>query len=283
MNLEESILQSTQKLPSFPAVVHRAIQLINDPRSTAKDVVEVIQYDQSITVDILKLCNSAYFGLRRNVHSLQEALVIIGFDQLLEIILCHECAQFFYHPCRGYDLDYGALWKHSTASALLSRIISKRLGQETTPTHFTAALIHDIGKVVLSEFVKDYFEEIKQIMEEKGLTFIEAEKEVLGIDHAELGGRIVEQWNFPKEITSCVRYHHCPFSAPEDQEMVHLIYLCDLVAMTTGIGGGADGLSYHAYGEIMRQYQLKEKDIEYFIVQMEDQFQTIEKMLRITF
>ncbi len=283
MNLEESILQSVQKLPPFPAVIQRVLQLIHDPRSTTQEVVEVIQYDQSITVEVLKLCNSAYFGLRRNVHSLREALVMIGFDQLLEMILCRESSRFFYHPCKGYDLEYGALWRHSIVSALLSGIISKRLGQEMSPTHFTAALIHDIGKVVLSEFVEDYFGEIKQVMEKKGLAFIEAEKEVLGIDHAELGGRIVEKWNFPKVIASCVRFHHYPCSTREDQEMVRLTYLCDMVAMTTGIGGGADGLSYHAYEEVMRQYQLREKDIEYFIVQMEDQFQTVEKMLRIRF
>lgn len=283
MNLEKSILQSIQKLPSFPAVIQQAIQLIHDPKSSAKDVVEVIQYDQSITVEVLKLCNSAYFGLRRKVHSLREALVMIGLDQLLEMILCRESSRFFYNPCKGYDLEYGALWRHSIVSALLSGIISKRLNHEMTPTHFTAALIHDIGKVVLSEFVEDYFGEIKQVMEKESLTFIEAEKEVLGIDHAELGGRIVEKWNFPSVIASCVRFHHYPFSTSEDQEMVHLIYLCDMVAMTTGIGGGADGLSYHAYEEVMRQYQLKEKDIESFIVQMEDQFHTVGKMLRIKF
>ena len=281
MNLEETILQSIQQLPSFPAVIHRAIQLIDNPTSSTQDVVEVIQYDQSITVDVLKLCNSAYFGLRRNVHSLREALVMIGFNPLLEMILSRESARFFYGPCQGYDLGYGELWRHSITSALLSRIISKRLNREATPTLFTAALVHDIGKMILSEFVKDYFEEIKYMIEKKQLSFIEAEKEVLGIDHAELGGRIIEQWDFPKVIVSCVRYHHSPFSTPEDHEMVRLIYLCDMVAMTTGIGGGADGLSYHAYGEVMKEYQLKEKDIERFIVQLDDQFQMVEKILNV--
>jgi putative nucleotidyltransferase with HDIG domain len=206
---------------------------------------------------------------------------MIGFNQLLEMILSRASAFFLYKPCKGYDLEYGELWRHSVVSALLSRIISKRLNHEVTPTHFTAALIHDVGKMILSEFVKDYFEEIKQVIEKKQLSFIEAEKEILGIDHAELGGRIAEQWDFPKAIVSCVRYHHSPLSTPEDHEIVQLIYLCDVVAMTTGIGGGADGLSYHAYGEVMKQYQLKEKDVERFVVQLDDQFQMVEKMLNV--
>jgi len=110
---------------------------------------------------------------------------------------------------------------------------------------------------------------------------VEAEREVLGIDHAELGGRITEQWKFPQVIVSAVRYHHTPFLAPEDHEAVQLIYMCDTVALMTGIGGGADGLSYHAYGEVMKQYGLKEKDIERFMIQLDDRFHLVEEILNI--
>ncbi len=167
------------------------------------------------------------------------------------------------------------------ACALLSRIIAQRLNREVSPTHFTAALLHDIGKMVLSEFVKDYLEEIKELTQRKQFSFVEAEREVLGIDHAELGGRITEEWEFPKVIVSAVRYHHAPSLTPENHEMVQLIYLCDTVALMTGIGGGADGLSYHAYGEVMKRYSLKEKDIERFMIQLENQFHLVEKMLYI--
>lgn len=279
MNLTDDILESINRLPPFPMVIQRVIQLIDDPKSSAQDVVDVIQYDQSITASVLRACNSAYFGLRRTIHSLREALVMIGFNQLLEIILGQESLHFFHAPCKGYDLDDGELWRHSVSSALLSRIISERLKREATPTHFTAALLHDIGKVALNKFVKDYFGEIERLVQDQHLSFIEAEKEVLGIDHAELGGRITEQWNFPKTIVSSVRYHHTPFLTPENHAMVQLIYLCDLVAMIAGIGGGADGLSYHGYEEVMKQGGLKEKDIERFIVQLNDRLQLVKAML----
>jgi putative nucleotidyltransferase with HDIG domain len=280
MNIVDQILQSATELPPFPAVIQRALQLIEDPRSSARDVVDVIQYDQSITAEVLKLCNSAYFGLRRTVHSLREALVMIGFNQLLEIVLSRESAPLLYEPCKGYDLEYGELWRHSVACGLLSRIISPRLNREPTPAHFTAALLHDIGKMILSKFAKDYFEEIKRQVQDRHLSFIEAEKEVIGIDHAELGGKITEQWEFPKSIVSAVRYHHTPFLAPEDQGVVELIYLCDLVAMLTGIGGGADGLSYRGYEEVIKRYNVKEEDIERFIVQLDDRFHQVKGILK---
>lgn len=281
MNLVDTILQSITELPPFPAVIEKALQLIDDPKSSAQNVVDVIQYDQSITVDVLRLCNSSYLGLRKTVHSLREALVMIGFNQLLEIIMSKESSHYFRKPCKGYDLEDGELWRHSVACALLSRIISGRLNQEATPALFTAALLHDVGKMILSNFVEDYFEEIRDLTQKKQISFIEAEKEVLGIDHAELGGKIAEQWQFPNTIVSAIRYHHTPSLTVEDHKVVQLVYLCDMVALITGIGGGADGLSYHAYGEVMKQYHLKEKDIERFIIHLNDQFHLVEGVLNV--
>jgi len=279
MSLADIICQSATQLPPFPVVIQRALQLVDDPRVSAQDVVDVIQYDPSITANILKLCNSSYFGLRRTVHSLTDAVVLIGFQQLLEIVLSQASLQFFSTACKGYDLADGDLWRHSVACALLTRIISKRLGRGATATHFTAALLHDIGKILLSQYVNEYFGDIKKVMQRKPLSFLEAEKEVLGIDHAEIGSQIVEQWSFPKVIVSAVRYHHIPFITPEDHEFIQLIYLCDVVTMITGIGGGADGLSYHASGEVMRQFGLKEKDVERFMILLEEEFQRVREIL----
>jgi len=281
MSLIETVLKSASQLPPFPVVIQRALQIIDDPKRSVQDIVDVIQYDPSITMNVLKLCNSAHFGLRRSVYSLRDALVLIGFNQLLEIILSQASLRFLSSACKGYGLESGELWKHSLACALLSGIISKRLNREAKTAHFTAALLHDIGKILLSQHVNDYFENIKEAIQRDHLSFSEAEKMVLGIDHAEIGAWIIEQWAFPKMIVSAVRYHHAPFLISEDQEFNLLIYLCDLVTIITGIGGGVDGLSYHAYGEVMRQFGLREKDIDQFIIQLEDQFQKVGKLLDI--
>ncbi len=280
MNLVRQILQETEQLPPFPMILQKVIALVEDPRSSVTNLVEVIQFDPSITANVLKLCNSALFGLRRQVSSLKEAIVMVGFELLMETILSHESIRFLKKPCKGYELGQTDLWKHSVACALLSKIISKRLNQNMTLTHFTAALLHDIGKIILGQYVQNYFDQIKDIANERRLSFSEAEKEVLGMDHAELGGRVAEQWEFPKPIVFAIRYHHSPAQAPEDGEMVELISLCDVVGMITGIGGGADGLAYHGVDEVMRRHHLKEKDVESFIVQLGDQFQKVEATLQ---
>lgn len=278
----EKILRKIAQLPPFPVVIQRALQLVADPHSSAQDVVDVIQYDQSITVDVLKLCNSAYFGLRRKVHSLREALVLIGFNQLFGIVVGRQCSHLYGKPHAGYDLQRGELWRHSVASALLSGIICKRLNRQASPVLFTAALLHDIGKVILSEFVKDYFDDIAKLVEERSISFSDAEKEILGIDHAELGGKITTEWKFPEVIVSSVRFHHTPFSTSAKDETVRLTHLCDVIAMLTGIGGGSDGLYYHSSEEIMNHYHLKEEDIERFMLQLDDQFRQVKELLNVT-
>jgi len=311
MNLLEAVLQSVTALPPFPAVIQRVLQLVEDPQTSARDVVEVIQYDQSITANVLMVCNSAYFSLHRPVHSLAEALVRIGFNNLVEIILTRETSFLFFQTCQGYQLQSGELWRHSVACALLSQILADRLNQKKTPIQFTAALLHDVGKVVLAGFVRDHLEEIRRRVQEENLSFLEAEKATLGIDHAELGGRIAESWNFPPDIVAGIekatlgidhaelggriaeswnfppdiaagiRYHHTPFLAPEFQDLVSLTYLCDVVALMTGIGGGADGLSYHGYKEVMEQYGLAAQDLEEVIVELEGRMNKVEGFLKV--
>jgi putative nucleotidyltransferase with HDIG domain len=281
MNLTDEILESANRLPQAVAVFQRVLQLIDDPESSAQDIVEVIQYDPSITANILRICNSAVFGGRREIHSVREALVRIGFNQLLEIILSQECCSLFDRSYRGYDLEFGALWRHSVACALLAQIISTHLNKGKSPHLFTAALLHDIGKIVLSEYVDQHFDEIKTGLARGNCSFIEAEKDALGIDHAELGGKISENWNFPEIIVSAVRYHHAPFLASSHHELVNLIYLADLVALMTGFGGGADGLFSHGHKEIMKQFGLRRKDIETFMLEVQMRMKEVEIMLSV--
>jgi len=279
MNLVQSIVESSYQLPPFPTVLQRALQLLDSPKSSVQSLVEVIQYDQAITANVLRVCNSAFFSLRSPVHSLRDALVRIGFNQVLEIILSRGIGHFIAKDYPGYDLAEGQLWRHSVTCALLSQIIAERLHEPPSPTHFTAALLHDIGKVILSKFVKDRIEEIRKIVLEENLSFLEAEKRTLGLDHAELGGKIAEHWEFPRVIVSAIRFHHTPLEASEDPEISKRIYLCDMVAILTGIGGGADGLSYHAHKEVMEEYQLKEKDIEHFIVELDRRYKEVEVLM----
>ncbi|HSR13758.1 MAG TPA: HDOD domain-containing protein [Thermodesulfobacteriota bacterium] len=279
MKLRDIIIGELPPLPPFPAVLQRVLELIEDPRSSAADLVGVIQYDQSITSNVLRVCNSAYFALRQPVKSLREAVVRIGFNQLLEIVVSHSTGALFLHQVKGYDMETDGLWRHSVACALLAQIVGPRVTREDTPAQFTAALLHDIGKNFLHTFVHAHIGEIQRRVREEKRSFAEAEKEVLGLDHTEIGEEITRRWNFPSVLVSGIRYHHMPLRAPSHDELVSLVHICDVVARMTGMGGGTDALAYPGEPAVMEKYNLKEKDLESFIAELGDRRSKIDLLL----
>ena len=130
-------------------------------------------------------------------------------------------------------------------------------------------------------YVKDHLKEIRLLVRENQISFLEAEKQVLGIEHADLGGKISEQWKFPGKIIAGIRHHHAPLLASVEQEFASLIHLCDAVAMMTGFGGDADGLAYPGYKEITKAYGLGDQDIEGILIELENRLKQVELILNL--
>jgi len=253
----EKILDNIKRLPPFPLVALKIMHIAMDEEASVQEIVEIIQYDPSITANVLRWCNSPYFGLRRKITSIKEALVYLGSKHLLEIVMLSSCAPYLEKSVAGYELAQGELWRHSVACAIMSQILAKKI-KEDDAVVFTGGLLHDIGKIVLSEFVKDTFDKIIQLVK-KGYDFLSAEKEIIGMDHAELGGRIGEKWGFPEEITKIITYHH----QPEEINDVHvsLVHLADVSVLMLGRGAGADGLAYQGKKEAYELLGLRETDL----------------------
>jgi len=263
----ENILQSIKHLPPVPTVIQKALSLLMNQEVSASKIVEVIQYDQALTANVLKICNSAYFGLSRKIYSLQEALVRIGNRNMRIVIMASSLMQFYKKAGDGYDLRKGDLWRHSVACGMMSMILGKTISQRTghaVEDHylFTTALLHDLGKVVLNEYVKESFEEIVTMVESRKCSFVEAEREIIGMDHAALGARISRMWKFPDRMAEAIAYHHEPESSPEPCSLLYIVHLSDLLCMMMGIGGGVDGLAYRGMDSVLQTYGLAEKDVE---------------------
>jgi putative nucleotidyltransferase with HDIG domain len=282
MSRIDEILSSIKELPPFPEVARKVMELIQNPKSTPQDIVKVIQYDGAMTSNVLRMCNSAYFGLSREIDSLQRAVMLIGYDSLSEIVLANSAMSFYRGKNEGYDLGKGELWRHSVACALLSQILLKMIGRDDDPLFFTAALIHDVGKIVLSRFVKEGYLKIMDMVRNDGCSFVEAEERVVGIDHAALGGRILQQWQFPDQLIEAVRCHHQPDLAASENDLVGMTYLADVISLMMGIGVGADGLCYKARDEVMTAFNLKEKNIEMCMVQLWGELGRVEGLLSVS-
>lgn len=278
----DAIVKSIKKLPPFPNVATRALDILDDPDTSVDRLISIIQYDQAITANVLKLCNSAYYSLSRKVHSLREGLVLLGNAELKNIILASTVVKFFHKENRGYDLAKRELWKHAVATGIISRIVSNRVTESEPPSLFTAALLHDIGKVVLSRFVDRYFEQIIALVNKGEHSFLEGESEMLGIDHVEVGAKIAESWNFPEDIVQAIRLHHRPEEASDDDPLTPIIYLANIITLSMGIGVGRDGLSYRGKEEVMKRYGLKAKDLQEIVIDFYDEYNKVQDILKLT-
>ncbi len=261
MNVE-SILEQVGTLPPLPSTSVRLMNVIADPKATLEEIVEVIKYDQALTVRVLKLCNSSYFGLSRQVTSLNEAMIRLGTVKILQMVMSIHTGAILSKEQEGYDLSQGMLWRHSVAVALGSAAFAKRLGLPNTSLSFTAGLLHDIGKVVLSKYVADEFTEIIRRVMEENKAFSTAEREVLGYDHTQIGAMIAEQWQLPEAIVHCIRYHHNPEGFNPPDALVDTVYLSNCVCLLMGIGLGTDGLSYVADSAVAERHGMGEQDLE---------------------
>ncbi|MEJ2363460.1 MAG: HDOD domain-containing protein [Deltaproteobacteria bacterium] len=281
MSRLDEILLLVKAVPSFPKVAHRVLSMLDDPSVKAAQLAEVIKYDPAITANILKICNAAIFGLPRKVSSLEEALVLIGTNELKDIVITSSTAKFFKGRVgMGYELEQGDLWRHSVAAAIVAKYLSPFVKGTNVNVAFTTALLHDIGKRFLSSFVADDFARIIQKVDAQHLSFVEAEKEVMGTNHAELGGMVLENWEFDKEMVAAVREHHEP-DALEKGPLSALIALSNAVVVSIGIGGGADGLAIKIQGDGLKKFGITTQIIESCMTHLLFEMEKAEEVLSI--
>ena len=279
MSRIDEILNIANHMPPFPKVAQQVMKMLEDPSVKAKSLAEVIQYDSAITANLLKTCNAAYFGLSRKVSSLDDALVVVGHDILKDIIIASSSSRFYKGPAgEGYCLEQGDLWKHSVATAIMAKMLSKHFKEVDPGVAFTVGLLHDIGKRFLSSFVAQDFATIMDMAHGGESSFLEAEKEVLGMNHAELGGLIMERWEFADEFCTAVRQHHNPGALELDQ-LTALIAMSNTLVISMGVGVGADGLSGAIQGEGLKRFNIDSRSLEQYMSELVFEMEKAEEML----
>ncbi|MGZ3578138.1 MAG: HDOD domain-containing protein [Syntrophales bacterium] len=266
--IADKIIKSIKNIPAFPAVAMKVMALIDDSNYSIMDVADVIKYDQAIAANILRICNSAYFGLRHRVVTINDAVMRLGQQNIVRAVQAAGVSTF-YRKAKGYGLQANKLWEHSVGVALMTQILSKKIFNCEDARLYTTALLHDIGKVIMGEFVDESFSQIHDLVSKEGISFLDAEGKIIGINHAELGGRIASHWNFPKDMSDAIIYHHRPDLMEDgDNSGAWLVYLADQACIMMGIGLGSDGLAYQGLSEVIIKFKLRQRDFEECIMLM---------------
>lgn len=279
MSRIDEILAVAESAPPFPKVAQQVMKMLNDENTKASDLAGVIQYDASITANILKTCNAAYYGLSRKVTSIEDALVVLGQEMLKDIIITSSSVRFFKgNAGAGYMLEEGDLWKHGVATAIMAKSLSPHFDIVDKGAAFTAGLLHDIGKGFIASFVGDDFKKIMNQVNGDKCAFFEAEEKALGISHAELGGRILRKWEFDQEMVEAVRRHHDP-NALSEGGLVALVALSNTLVVSMGVGVGADGLSAPMEGESLQRFGITLEKLELAMADLLFELEKAEEMI----
>ncbi|MGD8883352.1 MAG: HDOD domain-containing protein [Desulfobacterales bacterium] len=278
----EDIISAIDTLKPIPPVATQIMALAEDEDSSMSDISDLIIYDLSLTASLLKICNSAYFGLARKVESVRDAITLLGLDQIVEIVLLNSTAENFKDEPDGYGLGEGELWHHAVLSAHVAKMLAENLGYANKKHFiFTAALLKDIGKLIMGRFVAFSYEKINILVNAKGYSFNEAEKEVIGMNHEELGALVGEKWRFGKKLIFVIRNHHMSDEACRDDVEIAMVYLADIVCMMMGFGTGVDGLAYRFYGDVLNRMNLTEQDLQKVIYDFGERRHKIQKLLNL--
>ncbi|MBW7997393.1 MAG: HDOD domain-containing protein [Candidatus Glassbacteria bacterium] len=232
-------LVDDSELSSIKSTVSELIRLINDPKSGAKDLKEVIQLDPPLSAKLLKLANSAYYGFPRTIGDIQDAVVCVGFNELKELALNQKISQIFVNESDEFaGYSRALLWKHCVSVAICGKLIYRRAFNDQGGTAYVAGLLHDIGIVIEDQFLLDSFFKILDEFGAGGGAISDIETSVLGYDHTDIGNAIAVDWNFPDETAVAIHFHHTP-DILDQEEAVRLtctLCLADIICNAENLG-----------------------------------------------
>ncbi len=252
-DFRKKILRQLKDLPPMPQIVFRARNLLADPEAEMRDLSSLLESDQAIATKVLKLANSAYYGLSGKVSSIRHASSMLGFKALGQLISMVGTSAVLGKTLAGYDLDSAGTWRHSLMAASASRIIALRKNPQLENDAFSAGLIHDVGKLVLDRHVDKRKADFNRLTEGGRNSMLAAEQHILGLDHAEIGFEVCQYWNIPESISTAIKYHHQP-SKSEDDELAYIVFMANSIANmvksledSESMMAQMDGIEAHMY------------------------------------
>ncbi len=262
--MKREILRKVSSVPALPEIVLQLRRLCSDDRVGYAEIAALIERDPILTASVLRLANSVFFGGAGQIGSVQLAMTRLGLKRVYQMALTVSLAPIAHVELSGYGMNPHQLWEHSLATAMLGERLAEQQPDVDPSDAYTAGLLHDMGKIVMSSFVDVDLEAIRRGLDE-GLAFDEAEKKALGVDHADIAGALLERWQIPSAVQKAVRWHHRPASCDSDPRLADVIHAADVLSMSVGWGLGDDGLRYYMDEGAAERLDLHRTDVERFL------------------
>lgn len=272
-------LVNNSYISSIEKVVTEIIRVINDSRSSAKDLKEIIEVDPPLTGKVLRRANSAFYARRRRISEIQQAIILIGFDTVKDLALSQKVYELFTNDITIHGYSRLSLWKHSVAVAILVKMIYRREYGERGDNAYAAGLLHTLGIIIEDQFLHDQFIEILKLSktEEKDLT--ELEDQIFGFNNADIGSAITNTWDLPLELVTAIGYHHQPGRVHSKYaKITKTLFVADYICQKLQLGYSHspfhEGASFQSF---LNELGIRDKALEYIINEVQLQVKKMEK------
>ena len=282
--INSAVLAAIQKIPLLSPSANQLLMITSDPDYDLDEVLEVIRCDAALTVRLLKVVNSSGFGLLQPIASLDRAVSYLGCRMVVSLAISQSSGELFERPLAGYQSQRGDLWRHDLFCAMASRAVARHSRVDFgADLAFTCGLLHDIGKVVLSEFLKDTSSQVvTAISQGECANYLEAEDQQLGLDHAQVGFELARYWRLPEVLQEAIRFHHQPaLASANHRPMVYAVHLGDMLAMMGGQGTGSDSLLYQLDQSYSDFFELSPQNLACLLLEVCDEFRKLETAMEL--
>ena len=276
------VLDRVQEMPAVSPNTLRILEMASDPNCETRAIASLVAMDVTFSTACLRLVNSAIFGLLNPINSIDMAVNYLGRREIVNIVMHTGFKGLYYAPLSGYSANAGDLWTHSLRTAIASMLLAKSLlKSETADAAYTAGLLHDIGKVITSEFLKISLSEILHTLNRgDNSDFPTIEKRLLSMDHTEIGQLLAQKWKIPTKIETVIRYHHVPGEAPEEfRKLCSMVHIGDMLAMLGGYGTGFDTLSYRVDPAVWDILKVNDETVSKLMLDIDAEFEKAQKKL----
>ncbi len=281
-------LIETQEFATLPPVAARVLKLLEDDNIDIRDISKVIEADASLTLKLLRVANSPLYATRTEINSIQQAIITLGLNRLTNIVLGVSIfSRFLMSSQKQAAGIMEKFWWHSSCTGIVAKSIATKIKRFYKENEFIGGLLHDIGKLAMLQFDSTKYIEVVRLIEEENMVDIDAEREIFGSDHVEVGEHIAKMWKLPAELTHIIAYHTSPSEAPEYREIISVVRFADLLCEIWGAGvfEGIKEVEFEneeSWKVLCTSYpDLVNLDVETFTFELEEEFKKSSQFLNL--
>jgi putative nucleotidyltransferase with HDIG domain len=283
MTANEMIAQ-VKDLPLVTPAALRLLSLLDDTGASNTDIIQLLKHDSVLTAKILRACNSPIFGFEDSVSSIDQAVLILGHQQVLQLVLSLSFGASMLVPMPGYALEAQELWRHALTTGSAAELIVScgfGFGAEASVA-FTAGLLHDFGKPVTAPFLTPEKQAaIRRLVEQERRSRVDAEAEVLGADHCATGAGLLQRWRLPDTIIEAVAHHHHPVLEPRPQ-LSAVVHVANCMAHLAGSAPGCEAYALRAEDEVASALQISAETVQSLVISVQEASVKMERFMRVS-